>query len=182
MIWSHWTEQNAETLLHELLERAEEKECSGIAALTANKPAAAFVAAVLDLSPYLRAILLRRPQIIEPLFEHALAKRLEALMLEIAATSEGDDVTEAGLMTALRQAKLKGHVLIALGDLSGQFATTETTFWLSRLAEECVGAAVRFLLRDAHEAGKLKLPDPKHPATGTPAGSFSRWENSARSS
>ena len=28
-------------------------------------------------------------------------------MLEIAATSEGDDVTEAGLMTALRQLKLE---------------------------------------------------------------------------
>ena len=115
--------QNAKALLRDLLARASEKECAGVGTLTASKPAAAFVAAVLDLSPYLRAILLRRPQIIEPLFEMPLSKRLEALMLEIAATSEGDDVTEAGLMTALRQAKLKGHVLIALGDLSGQFTT-----------------------------------------------------------
>ncbi|WP_163579902.1 hypothetical protein, partial [Klebsiella pneumoniae] len=55
------------------------------------------------------------------------------------------------------------HVLIALGDLSGVFDTAETTRWLSRLAEESVRAAVRFLLRDAHESGKLKLPDPEHP-------------------
>jgi [glutamine synthetase] adenylyltransferase / [glutamine synthetase]-adenylyl-L-tyrosine phosphorylase len=154
---------NADASLSDFLKRAAEKECSGAGTLIANKPAAAFVAAVLDLSPYLRSILMRRPQIIEPLFEMPLSRRLEALMLEIAGASEDDDVTEAGLMTALRQAKLKGHLLIALGDLSGQFVNSETTLWLSRLAEECLGAAVRFLLRDAHEAGKLKLPDLKHP-------------------
>jgi glutamate-ammonia-ligase adenylyltransferase len=155
--------KNAEALLHELLKNAAEKECSGIGVLKENKPAAAFLSVVLDLSPYLRTVLLRRPMIIEPLFETPLTKRLEVLMLEIAASTEGENVTEAGLMTALRQLKLEGHVLIALGDLSGLFTMKDTTFWLSRLAEECVGAAVRSLLRDAHEAGKLKLPDPKHP-------------------
>ncbi len=156
--------KNADALLRELLNSAAEKQCSGIDALRNNKTAASFLSAVLDLSPYLRNVLLRRPAIVEPLFELPLPRRLEALMGEISATTEGDNLTEAGLMTSLRQLKLEGHVLIALGDLSGLFVTKDTTFWLSRLAEECVGAAVRFLLRDAHEAGKLRLPDPKHPA------------------
>ncbi|CAN7544232.1 bifunctional [glutamine synthetase] adenylyltransferase/[glutamine synthetase]-adenylyl-L-tyrosine phosphorylase [Phyllobacterium sp. LjRoot231] len=160
-------EKNAAAFLRDLLENAAKKQSSGIAALKDNKPAARFLSAVLDLSPYLRNVLLRRPMIIEPLFEIGLPKRLEVLMQEIAACSESDTVTEAGIMTALRQLKLEGHVLIALGDLSGSFTTKDATLWLSRLAEESVGAAVRFLLRDAHEAGKLKLPDPKHPAKGS---------------
>jgi [glutamine synthetase] adenylyltransferase / [glutamine synthetase]-adenylyl-L-tyrosine phosphorylase len=155
--------KSAEAFLHDFLRSAAEKECSCVRVLKQNKPAAAFLSAVLDLSPYLRTVLLRRPRIVEPLCVAPLSKRLDALMLEVAASTESENVTEAGLMTLLRQLKLEGHVLIALGDLSGQFATKDTTFWLSRLAEECVGAAVRFLLRDAHEGGKLKLPDPKHP-------------------
>ncbi|MBZ9654988.1 bifunctional [glutamine synthetase] adenylyltransferase/[glutamine synthetase]-adenylyl-L-tyrosine phosphorylase [Phyllobacterium lublinensis] len=155
--------QNAAFLLADLLKSAAEKDCARIGKLTSAKAAASFLGAMLDLSPYLRTVLLRRPNLIEPLFDMPLSKRLEALMLEISATSNGKDVTEAGLMTGLRQLKLEGHVLIALGDLSGQFTTSETTFWLTRLAEECLGAAVRFLLLDAHEAGKLKLPDPEHP-------------------
>ena len=35
--------------------------------------------------------------------------------------------------------------------------------WLSELADACVGAAVDFLLRDAHDSGKLELPDPARP-------------------
>jgi [glutamine synthetase] adenylyltransferase / [glutamine synthetase]-adenylyl-L-tyrosine phosphorylase len=155
--------KSAGAFLHDFLRSAAEKECSGVGVLKQNKPAAAFLSAVLDLSPYLRTVLLRRPRIVEPLCVAPLSKRLDALMLEVAASTESENVTEAGLMTLLRQLKLEGHVLIALGDLSGLFATKDTTFWLSRLAEECVGAAVRFLLRDAHEGGKLKLPDPKHP-------------------
>ncbi len=155
--------KNAATLLRELLANAAAKECAGYGTLKENKAVSAFIASVLDLSPYLRNVLLRRPEIVAPLFRLPLQKRLEALMLEIAGTTETDNVTEAGLMTALRQLKLEGHVVIALGDLSGCFTTNDTTFWLSRLAEECVGAAIRFLLRDAHAAGKLKLPDPSHP-------------------
>ena len=37
---------------------------------------------------------------------------------------------------------------------------------LSDLADACVGAAVDFLLRDAHAQGKLALPDPDDPGQG----------------
>ncbi|MEK1890342.1 MAG: bifunctional [glutamine synthetase] adenylyltransferase/[glutamine synthetase]-adenylyl-L-tyrosine phosphorylase, partial [Phyllobacterium sp.] len=155
--------KNAAALLREFLKTAAEKGSKNCAALNDNKAAAGFLSAVLDLSPYLRNILLQHPALLEPLLKEPLTARLEALMQEIAAGNGEDDVTEASLMTALRQQKLEGHLLVALGDLSGVFTTKDTTFWLSRLAEECVGAAVRFLLRDAQAAGKLKLPDLGHP-------------------
>jgi [glutamine synthetase] adenylyltransferase / [glutamine synthetase]-adenylyl-L-tyrosine phosphorylase len=155
--------KQAAAFLQEFLENAREKDCAAIAALKNNKPAAAFLSSVLDLSPYLRNVLLRLPAIVAPLFDQPLEMRLHELMQEIAAATETEGVTQNTLMTALRQKKLEGHLLIAMGDLSGRFSSSDTTLFLSQLAQACVEAAVRFLLRDAHNAGKLKLPDPQHP-------------------
>ncbi len=54
-------------------------------------------------------------------------------------------------------------MLIALCDLAQIFNTETTTGWLTDLAEACTGAAIRFLLRDADSAGKIKLPDRENP-------------------
>ncbi len=54
-------------------------------------------------------------------------------------------------------------MLIALCDLAQIFNTEATTGWLTDLAEACTGAAIRFLLRDADSAGKIKLPDRDNP-------------------
>ena len=70
-------------------------------------------------------------------------------------------------MAAMRRAKTEAHALIALGDLAGEFGGARTTDLVSRLAIACTRAAVRFLLRDAHNAGKLKLPNPEDPETGS---------------
>ncbi|EJM98933.1 bifunctional [glutamine synthetase] adenylyltransferase/[glutamine synthetase]-adenylyl-L-tyrosine phosphorylase [Phyllobacterium sp. YR531] len=155
--------KQAAVFLQELLDKATEQECPVGTALKDEKPAAAFISAVLDLSPYLRNVLLRRPVLIEPLFNRSLDSRLQELLQEIADVTQAESVTETSIMTALRQKKLEGHLLIALGDLSGHFSSSDTTLYLSKLAQACVEAAVRFLLRDAHNAGKLKLPDPENP-------------------
>ncbi|MCB8835449.1 hypothetical protein LJD42_28295, partial [Escherichia coli] len=113
--------------LAELADSAAGKECPVTAGVKGNAKAAAFLAAVLDLSPYLRTVFIRRPAILEPLFAMPLAQRLDALMQSVAASSEAENITETGIMAVLRQLKLEGHVLIALGDLSGVFVTAETT-------------------------------------------------------
>ncbi|MCO4319868.1 bifunctional [glutamine synthetase] adenylyltransferase/[glutamine synthetase]-adenylyl-L-tyrosine phosphorylase [Phyllobacterium sp. 21LDTY02-6] len=158
---------NAEAQWADFLHNADEKELDlrqrFAAAPERGKSAGKFLAAVLDLSPYLRDVLLRRPAIVAPLADASLAERLQQLVDEIEAIWQAEEITEARLMTALRLLKQEVHVLVALGDLSGIFSTQETTLWLSRLAEAAVGAAIRFLLSDAHAAGKLKLPDPAHP-------------------
>lgn len=155
--------KQAAAFLQEFVESADEKACKAAAALKNNKQAAAFLSSVLDLSPYLRNVLLRRPAIIDPLFDRSLDIRLQELMQEIAGVTKVESATETSIMTALRQKKLEGHLLIALADLSGQYDTRSTTLFLSQLAQACVEAAVRFLLLDAHNAGKLKLPDTQHP-------------------
>ena len=66
-------------------------------------------------------------------------------------------------MAMLRKKKLEAHSLIALADLAGIFTTAQTCEWLTRLAEATLGAALRFLLREAHNNGKINLADIEDP-------------------
>ncbi|MCC0043462.1 MAG: bifunctional [glutamine synthetase] adenylyltransferase/[glutamine synthetase]-adenylyl-L-tyrosine phosphorylase [Brucellaceae bacterium] len=135
--------------------------------LSGSSDLAGFLAAVLDLSPFLRGCLKRDPAILERLFGATVSERLEAIDTEIAGLAAVENLTEADLMHRLRTLKREAHVLIALGDLAGEVEAGETTARLSRLADLCVGAAIRFLLLQAHKSGKLALPDPAEPENGS---------------
>ncbi|GAB5506975.1 MAG: hypothetical protein Rhirs2KO_21380 [Rhizobiaceae bacterium] len=135
--------------------------------LAGADPLGDFLAAVMDLSPFLRGCLKREPIILERLFEADIATRLTAIDADIIALAGAEDLSEADVMRGLRKLKRDAHVLIALGDLAGEAAAHETTARLSRLADNCVSAAIRFLLRKAHDAGKLQLPDPSDPEKGS---------------
>ncbi|TPK92056.1 bifunctional [glutamine synthetase] adenylyltransferase/[glutamine synthetase]-adenylyl-L-tyrosine phosphorylase [Mesorhizobium sp. B2-4-17] len=124
----------------------------------------AFLAAVFDLSPFLRDTARRRPQILDGLFDQPIEARLKAITTAIDQAPLAEAVSESSLMMALRQCKAEAHFLIALADLSGDAETSLTVRRLSDLAEACTRAAVDFLLRDAHAQGKLKLPDLGNPS------------------
>ncbi|WP_245520527.1 DeoR family transcriptional regulator, partial [Mesorhizobium sp. M1C.F.Ca.ET.212.01.1.1] len=82
----------------------------------------------------------------------------------IGGAAQADDISETGLMMALRRWKTEAHFLIALADLSGEAETSVTVRRLSDLADACTSAAVDFLLLDAHRQGKLRLLKPADPA------------------
>jgi len=126
-----------------------------------------FLAAVFDLSPFLRDLARRRPQMLAALLDQTVPERLEAIGSEIEACWQGEGVSEAELMKRLRLLKTEAHFLIALADLAGEADTQATVQRLSVLADGCVRAATAFLLADAHRQGKLKLPDPSDPAHGS---------------
>ncbi|MBX3575833.1 MAG: bifunctional [glutamine synthetase] adenylyltransferase/[glutamine synthetase]-adenylyl-L-tyrosine phosphorylase [Rhizobiaceae bacterium] len=138
-----------------------------VAALGQRDRRAGFLAAVLDLSDFLRDSLRRRADILDHLFDAALPDRLAAINRRIVEVPGDEGMTEALLMAELRKLKLEAHVLIALAELAGEADTEATVNRLSDLADSCVGAAVDFLLRDVHGQGKLKLPDPARPSVGS---------------
>lgn len=151
----------------DLEEAGREDEAPRLAELMSGEgPLAAFLAAVSDLSPFLRDTFRRRPVMLERLFDVPLDDRLAELMGEIAALA-GKAGSEGELMERLRQAKGEAHALIALGSLSGVHNAQATVRLLSALADACIQAAVDFLLVEAHGAGKLALPDPARPAEGS---------------
>lgn len=126
-----------------------------------------FLAAAFDLSDFLRDGARRRPDILDGLLGQTVDQRLAAVLKEIAASARAEDVSENGLMTALRRLKHEAHFLIALADLAGEADTATTVERLSGLADACVNAAIDFLLLDAHRQEKLKLPDTKKPGKGS---------------
>ena len=154
--------------LGDVAETAEENGLARLAAfLSAEGATQDFLGAVFDLSDFLRDCARRRPEMLDRLFDDTVDGRLDALLTEIAASARTENVSEAGLMTALRELKLEAHFLIALADLAGEADTATTVVRLSDLADACINAAIDFLLLDAHRQGKLELPDPQNPGKGS---------------
>ena len=75
-------------------------------------------------------------------------------------------LARAPLAAALRQAKRRLALTAALADLSGAWRLEQVTGALSDLADTALSAAIAHLLRAQHDQGRLRLPDPAHPATG----------------
>lgn len=155
-------DDNAEREIADLIEIAEEAELTKLSALLRDdSPGRRFLAAALDLSPYLRDSVRRRPAILEALAGNSVEQRLKTLRDEIQALWTAE--SEADIMTGLREMKREAHCLIALDDLAGASATDTIVRQLSDLADACITTAVRFVLADAHRQGKLDLPDPDQP-------------------
>lgn len=160
-------EDEAARRFSDLIERMrEEGFASAARALKASAPLAAFFTAVLDLSPFIRDALRRRPAIVDALSRHGADSVIESAIAEMAALPFGENASEASLMRGLREAKSVAHVAIALADLAGGGAERSVER-LTRLSEAAVSAAVAFLLRQAHERGKIRLPDPANPGFGS---------------
>lgn len=155
---------HAAEALQDLAELARERDLPRLAKLAkAKSPLAQFLAAVFDLSPFLRDYARRWPQVLEQLYDVPVVERLETLLAEIRQCGIASDQSESSLMRALRERKGEAHFLIAMADLAGEAGSEVTVRRLSALADACVSAAIDFLLLDAHRAGKLKLIDVEKP-------------------
>jgi glutamate-ammonia-ligase adenylyltransferase len=113
-------------------------------------------------SPFLAHCLL-----VEPLFLMELAaKSVDSCFAEILATCRDPKLankTKAEVETALRQAKRRAALVIALADISGQWPLLQVTAALSELADASLDAALAHLLLAAHERGDLVLTNPADP-------------------
>ncbi|EJF98702.1 glutamate-ammonia-ligase adenylyltransferase [Bartonella vinsonii subsp. arupensis Pm136co] len=116
-----------------------------------------FISAVMTLSPFLREALIANPSYLSSLLNVDIETRLSEIIDDIAALDKNEAIQEASLMAALRRKKQEAHVLIALADLSGVFTYEISCAWLTRLGEAALVVALRFLLREAHDHGKISL-------------------------
>jgi glutamate-ammonia-ligase adenylyltransferase len=134
------------------------------ALLTGRPQAGAFIASVLDCSPFLRSLILTdMPRLVATLAGDP-ADRLAAVIASTAKAWHGAD--EAGLMSALRRARQETALLVALADLGGVWDVDRVTAALSDFAAAALGASVRLILRDAAAAGQLTLAEAPDPETG----------------
>lgn len=147
---------DARAVVDDIVEFAEEKGCNRLAELLKGEaPLAKFLAAVFNLSPFLRNSVRRMPHALEALFDEPFDERLKTILAEIEEAGKREDQTEANLMRELREKKGEAHCIIGLADLARVSDAQSTVRHLSALADACVSAAIRFLLRDAYRTGKL---------------------------
>ncbi len=108
-------------------------------------------------SPFLRQLMLRDPAYAGRVF----SEDPEPLLAELLASLNGftADLSQADVMRALRQAKKKASLLIAVADLSGRWTVEQVTAALTEFADATLQAAISWLLSDAARSGKARLPD-----------------------
>jgi glutamate-ammonia-ligase adenylyltransferase len=159
-----------------LKRRSADGRLADLLAEAAENKAAAPLHAYLDTRPAVRDLLLALADHSSFLWGLAVADpaRLFALLktdpqasrarIETSARDswrEADD--QAALMACLRKLRAEHALLVALADCGGIWTLEETTAALTAFADAAVGAAVRFLLKEAGEAGRLALAEPADP-------------------
>jgi len=134
------------------------------AALRAEPAAAALLDGVFGDSPFLSRALVAEAGALPALLGEADPFRaLDAIVDALGEAATGLDAA----MPALRIARRRAALLIALADLGGVWRLEQVTEALTRFAEAATQTAVRLLLRAAADKGDLELPDPGDPARGS---------------
>ena len=134
--------------------------------LAATPKVEALLAGLSDGSPYLGDLALAEPARLLTL----LNADPDALLAELLAKAEKAVAAakdEAEAMRLLRRMKAEAALLIALADIGGVWPVMRTTRALTELADTAIGAAVRFLLREAAARGRLKPADKSKPEQGS---------------
>ena len=151
----------AKSKLQDLLERGDEALAAQV-----NEPAVRdLLLGVADHSPFLWHLARLRPARLSRLLSEnpkAAFARVLATMAEACRKAP----SEAEAMEALRHAKQEAALLIALADLGGVWDVIDVTAALSEFADAAVSNALSFLLRMAHDDGKLILPNRDEPELG----------------
>jgi glutamate-ammonia-ligase adenylyltransferase len=123
-------------------------------ALADDKPGARLLSSVFGNSPYLTQTCLKEPGFVIRLAEQGLdatfAEILGGLNHELA-----NSPTRAALTAALRVAKRRAALTIALADLAGRWDLAQVTGALSEFAECALDIVVRHLLTSAAASGEI---------------------------
>ncbi|MEL6201376.1 MAG: bifunctional [glutamine synthetase] adenylyltransferase/[glutamine synthetase]-adenylyl-L-tyrosine phosphorylase [Pseudomonadota bacterium] len=116
-------------------------------------------------SPYLSTLLAR----FEYQLEESSFETLDLAIAEELAAFERlpTDITLDELKSALRIAKSKLHLLIAIGDITGALSFEATVNALSDTADNALNAVLDWQLRDMHSRGLIELDSPEDPQKGS---------------
>ncbi|MEQ8708523.1 MAG: bifunctional [glutamine synthetase] adenylyltransferase/[glutamine synthetase]-adenylyl-L-tyrosine phosphorylase [Rhodospirillales bacterium] len=121
---------------------------------------------VFDHSPYLTAALCRQPEFGLELLRtdpaKIVASELDALRKTLIPA---ESVT--AIMKRLRQSRDRVAIAVALADIAALWTLEAVTGAISDLADATVNSAVACLLRQAHDKGDIRLPDPEDPCKGS---------------
>ena len=134
------------------------------ARLAARPTLAAMLRSIGGNSPFLSDLAVREAATIRAIVANgpdAVAQATFKELVEITPTLKRER-----LAAAMRRAKRIIALTTAIADIGGVWTLERVTTTLSNLAEQTLSLAMAHLLRAAHDAGELRLPDPANPAHG----------------
>ncbi len=126
----------------------------------------ALLEAVFAQSPFLGQLLLDEPRMLQSFITQATESVFAEVLGKLEAAAGAEEDTPR-LMQALRIARRRMALLVALADLTGRWPLEQITGALSRFADRAIGLAARHLLRRAALQGELALADPERPERGS---------------
>jgi glutamine synthetase adenylyltransferase len=120
--------------------------------------AAPLLASVFGNSPFLGRLAQREVGALGEYFAAGPQTVLNAAILLAHGVARAEN--EAAAMKALRTAKRRAALAIAMADIAGDWDVNKVTAELTRFADACVGGALRFLLRaEAARAGTAEVAE-----------------------
>ena len=122
-----------------------------------------FLSAVFDLSPYLYGLAMQYPQTVWDCSNTGFHNTLSDNLAQLA----GYDHTDTEIMCLLRIVKKKAALICGLADLGGWWSWEHVSRGISMTADYAVQTTVNHLLLQAHNNGKLLLPDLEQPSVGS---------------
>jgi len=133
--------------------------------LARNRAGLALLHCIGGNSPYLSDLAVREAAALRSFATNGPDQVVAAAMADLAALSPA--APRARVTAELRRAKRIVAMTTALADIGGHWKLDQVTGALSALAEASLSLSVAHLLRTAHDAGELHLPNPDDPAMGS---------------
>jgi [glutamine synthetase] adenylyltransferase / [glutamine synthetase]-adenylyl-L-tyrosine phosphorylase len=135
------------------------------ARLSARPEVVALLDALGGNSPFLAELAVREAASLRALVTLGPDSVVAAAMADLAAIAPS--TRRDRIAAAMRRAKRVVALATAVADIGGIWPLERVTAVLSDLAEATLSLAMAHLLRAAHDAGELRLPDPSDPARGS---------------
>jgi [glutamine synthetase] adenylyltransferase / [glutamine synthetase]-adenylyl-L-tyrosine phosphorylase len=136
----------------------------GEARLATRPAVAALLRALGGNSPYLADLAVREASSLRTLIASGPDAVVATAMTELVAVPPG--ARRDRVAVAMRRAKRIVALATAIADIGGIWPLERVTATLSDLADATLSLAMAHLLRTAHDAGELRLPDPADPTRG----------------
>jgi glutamate-ammonia-ligase adenylyltransferase len=137
--------------------------------------AAPLLASVFGNSPFLGRLAQREVGALGEYFAAGPQTVLNAAILLAHGVARAEN--EAAAMKALRTAKRRAALAIAMADIAGDWDVNTVTAELTRFADACVGGALRFLLRvEAARAGVAEVAEENCGLTVLAMGKYGAFE------
>ncbi len=137
---------------------------SAQAALAATPEGAEALAALGGGSPYLSDLLVREAGMLLQVAAHGPDQAAAWAMQALAAVPF--TAPRAQVAAAARQAKRQVALGAGIADIGGIWGQARITAALSDLAEQTLHLAIAHLMRAAHDAGEIAVPNPAQPECG----------------